>query len=511
MNAPSPQTTPPAPRLHPSLAIAIVFLSNFCILVLELVAGRMMAPIVGVSLYTWTSIIGVILAGISLGNYLGGKIADRWASRGVLALLFVLSAAGSASILATIDAIGPLRELNLPIFLGVLLIFTAVFLLPSAILGTISPVVVKLTLADLSRTGDVVGKIYAAGAVGSIAGTFATGFFLISAFGTRLIVWGVAGGLLLIGALVGWPGRGWRRLAPLLLFLIFVALSGLAWQQGWLYSRCLRETNYFCIKVRPDDEEPNVRVLTLDRLVHSYVDLDDPTDLRYGYEQVYARVLRTVFPGAETLSALFIGGGGYTFPRYMEVVYPGSRLDVVEIDPGVTGIAFAELGLPPETTITSRNEDARSYISRLPRDQRYDLILGDAFNDFSVPYHLTTLEFAQLVREHLTAEGLYMVNIIDGRQGDFLRAYVGTLGRVFPHVYVAPVGAELGAVSRQTLVIVAAQTPLELPTAPNPSDGRFLPEDELAAYLAAGTAITLTDDFVPVDNLLAPVFADSGL
>lgn len=499
----------PAPeRLHPLLAVLIVFLSNFGILVLELVAGRLTAPIVGVSLYTWTSIIGVILAGISLGNYLGGKIADRRASLTTLAWLFVVSAAGSASILWTIDLINPLRELKLPIILGVLLVFAVVFLLPSTLLGTISPVVVKLTLADLSRTGDVVGKIYAAGAVGSIAGTFATGFFLISTFGTRLLVWGVAGGLLLIGAVLALSARRRLRFVPPALLGLFLALSVLFWQQGFLGSRCLRETDYYCIKVRPDDKEPNVRILTLDRLVHSYVDLDDPTYLRYGYEQVYADVVKAAFPGTPALAALFIGGGGYTFPRYLEVLHPGSGIEVVEIDPGVTATAHAELGLPAATSIVTFNEDARRFIGNLPGEQRYDLIIGDAFNDFSVPYHLTTLEFDRQVAAHLTDEGFYMVNIIDGKEGHFFRAYVSTLQQVFDHVYVSPVVSQLGELSRQTYVIVTANHPL--PIQPNEA-GRFVSEADLTSYLEQGPRLTLTDDYVPVDNLLAPVFAASGL
>jgi spermidine synthase len=395
----------------------------------------------------------------------------------------------------------------------VLLVFAAVFLLPSTLLGTISPVVVKLTLADLSRTGDVVGKIYAAGAVGSIAGTFATGFFLVSAFGTRLIVWGVAGGLLLIGAIIGLLAR--RRLAyiPLGLLGLFAVLSGLVWSQGWLGSRCLRETNYYCIKVRPDDNEPTIRVLTLDRLVHSYVDLDDPTYLRYGYERIYAEVMKAVWPEPPSLAALFIGGGGYTFPRYLEALYPGSRIEVIEIDPGVTGTAYAELGLPAGTPVRTFNEDARRFIDRLPAGQRYNLIIGDAFNDFSVPYHLTTLEFDRQVAAHLTADGLYMVNIIDGQQGDFLRAYVTTLQQVFAHVYVSPVVTKIGQLSRQTYVIVAAQQalPIHQPGQPSPLDAQFTGEAELAAYLQQGPHPLLTDDYVPVDNLLAPVFADSGL
>ena len=501
-----------SPQLLPRWAITIVFLSNFCIMALELVAGRIMAPIVGVSLYTWTSIIGVILAGISLGNYLGGKIADRTASRGLLAMLFILAAAGSASILGTVQLIGPLQALELPVIIGVLLIFTAIFLLPSTILGTISPVVVKLTLVDLDRAGDVVGKIYAAGAAGSIIGTFATGFYLISLFGTRLIVWGVAGGLLLIGGLLALSAGRRSAYATLLPVALFATLSGIGWQQGWLHSDCLRETNYFCIKVRADGEEPNVRILTLDRLVHSYVDLEDPTYLRYGYERVYADVVKTIFPDQPALSVLFIGGGGYTFPHYIEVTYPESRIEVIEIDPGVTRTAYEQLGLPLDTRIVSYNEDARHFIDRLPPGQRYDLVLGDAFNDFSVPYHLTTEEFDRTVADHLTERGIYMVNIIDGRQGAFLRAYVFTLQEVFDYVYVSAGDIEIGTVPRQTFVIVASRQELAIHGRnSSPLDERFLPPAELASYLQQGPVITLTDDYVPVDNLLAPVFADSGL
>jgi spermidine synthase len=498
----------PKERLNPFWAIVIVFLSNFCTLVIELVAGRIMAPIVGVSLYTWTSIIGVVLAGLSLGNYLGGKIADRYASRSVLALFFALSALGSASILGILEWVGPLQGLDLPLIANIVLIFAAVFLMPATILGIISPIVVKLTLADLNQTGEVVGKMYAAGALGSIAGTFATGFVLISTFGTRAIVWGVAGSLLLMGALIALSGRSWLRYSLPAACLAFVAVSGWVRQQGWLSSRCLRETNYFCIRVRIDTEDENVRILTLDRLVHSYVDASDPTHLRYGYEQIYADVLQTLFPSPEPVSAFFIGGGGYTFPRYIELVHPGSRIEVVEIDPGVTEVAYAHLGLPARTGITSTNADARSTLMELPTITPYDLIVGDAFNDFSVPYHLTTLEFNQLVQAHLDPGGIYMINIIDGRQGDFLRAYVHTLQQTFDHVYLATTVGRVGAISRQTYVVVAASRSLDGVMNRSPLDQHFLSAHELAAYLEAGRLLLLTDDYVPVDNLLAPVFTD---
>ena len=507
---------------RPWQASLIVFLSSGAIMVLELVAGRLMAPVLGVSLYTWTSIIGVILAGISLGNFAGGLLADRYASRGTLAFVFVLSAAASLSILWTIEMTSAITDLSLPVMVQVLLAFAIVFFLPTVLLGTISPLVVKLTLSDLGKTGNVVGRIYSAGAAGSIAGTFLAGFWLISTFGTRAIVWGVAGLLLIIGVIINSGGRRLSLALSLAALLAFGGLSYVIWWQGILNSHCLHETNYFCIRVHPDSDDPNIQVLTLDRLVHSYVNPDDPADLRYGYERVYRDVLQAIASSAMPVSTFFVGGGGYTFPRYVEAAFPNSHIEVAEIDPGVTQAAHEHLALPRDTRIISVNEDARRYLTHLPDERRYDLILGDAFNDFSVPYHLTTLEFNQLVADHLTESGFYMVNIIDGRQGHFVRAYVSTLGQVFKHVYIAPIGGELGSVARQTFVIVAAQHPLPIgDDAPAPGEemlplpsslrSEFLSQVAWQGYLGQETAVILTDDYVPVDNLLAPVFADSGL
>ena len=157
-------------------------------MILELVAGRIIAPYVGVSLYTWTSVIGVVLAGISLGNYLGGWLADRYASLRLLGVLFLLGGLSPVGILA-VDALGRITPGEWPIVVEILVLTAALFFLPSVILGAISPVVAKLAIRDLNKTGMTVGRIYAAGTVGSIVGTFATGFLLISWFGTHVIVW----------------------------------------------------------------------------------------------------------------------------------------------------------------------------------------------------------------------------------------------------------------------------------------------------------------------------------
>ena len=213
-------------------------------MVLELVVGRIIASYVGMSLYTWTVVISVVLAGISLGNYLGGRLADRWASLRFLGGIFVLGGLSSVGVLA-VDTLGTRMPGEWPIVVEILALTTALFFVPCVILGTISPVVAKLAVQDLAKTGSTVGKIYAAGAAGSIVGTFATGFILISWFGTYLIVWGVAVLLLTMGLLFALDSR-WKLM--LVSALIIVGGSTLIFNQGRLHSSCTRETNYFCIK-----------------------------------------------------------------------------------------------------------------------------------------------------------------------------------------------------------------------------------------------------------------------
>lgn len=487
----------------------IVFISSGCIMILELVAGRIIAPYVGVSLYTWTSIIGVVLAGISLGNYLGGQLADRWASLRFLGGIFLLGGLSSFGILAA-DRLGNFTPVAWPIVASILITTTLLFFLPCLILGTVSPVVVKLAVRDLAKTGSTVGKIYAAGTVGSILGTFMTGFVLISWFGTFAIVWGVAVLLLVMGLLFV-VGHRWQVM--LAAALMIVAGSVLAFNLGWLHGPCLRETNYFCIKVREEERDgETVRILILDRLVHSYTSLVDPTKLVYGYEKMYAEITAYRARHDDQLRALFIGGGGYTFPRYMEAVYPNSDIDVIEIDPGVTQVAHDWLGLSPETSITTFNQDARLFLEQAPTG-RYDLILGDAFNDFSVPYHLTTKEFNDRVKAWLVDDGLYLVNMIDGVRGDFLRAYVHTLRQSFQYVYLAPTTASWRISTRTTFVLIGTNVPLELHefTTIDAGDGeallagQVLSQAEVDEFLAEGQVVLLTDEYAPVDQMLAPV------
>ena len=534
--------------MSPRLAYPVVFLASATALVLEIVAGRILAPYLGVSLYTWTTVIGVVLAGLALGSLVGGWLADRWASPRLLAL--VLLAGGLASLLVLplsalagspnalraacqAGALGPLQEeLCAPLVVvlsRIVFLTAALFFLPACCLGMVTPLVVRLTLRGLRGSGATVGSIYASATVGSLVGAFLTGFWLISAFGTRPVVLGAGLLLVLLALAVTPPWQcGVRRGAlPLLAGLAGAGLllAQIADRRA-LDSGCYRETDYFCIKIYDLGHERggSLRVLELDRLVHSYNALDDPTYYEYAYVRIYAELTDYVAQATPDFRALFVGGGGYTLPRGLEVEYPRSELEVIEIDPGVTRVASERMGLPAGSRVRTYSADARLAVEELLEQSgpRYQLIYGDAFNDVSVPYHLTTLEFDRRLRRLLRDDGLYLVNVIDRfRGGLFLPSMVRTLRQAFPHVYLLTAGTPWlsQAGSPSTYVVAATATPLDperlAAVRPQGVAGRrftsLVPPDVLEAWLASESGVLLTDDYAPADWLVAPLFLERGL
>ena len=178
--------------------------------------------------------------------------------------------------------------------------------------------------------------------------------------------------------------------------------------------------------------------------MHSKIIMDNILDLQYSYERIYAAVTHLLSRDKNKISVLAIGGGGYVFPRYVEKVWPGSRIDVAEIDPRVTEAAIQAFGLERNTSINTFTMDARNYVDQLLEKKRtggqiprYDFIYEDAFNDYSVPYQLTTKEFNDKIAQILTDDGVYMINLIDTYDsGLFLGAIVKTLEQTFSHIYV---------------------------------------------------------------------------
>ncbi len=529
----------------------VVFIASFCTLVIELVAGRIMAPYVGVSLYTWTSIIGVVLAGISIGAYLGGRIADRYPRSSTLGWLLFLSGLGAFSISPLTNLVGG-AYFQTSLMVRILLITTIIFFAPSCLLGMISPVVVKLTLNNLEKTGNVVGKIYAFSTLGSIFGTFATGFYLISWMGTRHILL-TMGVILILSAFIF--GGFFRRkktlaLSSLLLFLLLIILpittlyvyariypdevtvsspiQSLKLSYGYAFNPPIdeetyffKESDYYTIKLKRNIKSHHgnpLESLVLDHLVHSYTDLKDPFYLEYEYIRIYEEFVRWQSGKKKSFKALFLGGGGYTFPRFIEAKYPKAEIDVVEIDPEITQVVKKYLGVSENTRIRSFNEDGRWFVMNCKEDGSYDFIFGDAFNDLSIPYHLTTKEFALELKRLLKPEGLLLANVIDSfKEGAFMPSYIRTLEEVFGkgNVHLVTLTSDYDHIGISTCVIVASPKKLDMEDfvrtiqkGKGKMTSHVMPQEELQKYLTERYSVILTDDYVPVDNLIAPIFEE---
>ncbi len=503
-------------------AYVIMFIASFCTLVIEMVAGRILAPFVGVSIYTWTSIIGVILAGISIGAYIGGKLVDRFPFRKTLGWLLLLSGIAALTIIPLTNLIASYR-FNLPLMVRIFIVTTVIFFLPGCILGTISPVVVRLTLKNLDNAGNVIGKIYAVSTLGAIIGTFATGFLLISWMGTRSII--LTMGIILILAAL-FSGALFKTRKAIAVFII-IAAPCIWGVYAFAFKIPLRENTYFykesdyytikLMTTTSSDQKTSLKAMVLDNLIHSYVCLEDPLHIEYEYERIYSDVLKWKFKKDENFKSLTIGGGGYTFPRYMEVVYPKAQIDVVEIDPEVTNIVYKHLGLSADTRIKSFNTDGRWFVMNCK--EKYDLIFTDAYNDLSIPYHLTTKEFVAQLKSILNPDGLIMSNIIDNFQvGAFLPSYIRTLREVFgpKNVYLLSVSPNFENTRISTFIVIAGNGNLDIKdfdahvksNLRDNSTSVVVPDHLMDEFMTKRSAITILDDYAPVDNLIAPIFEE---
>lgn len=503
-------------------AYIIMFIASFCSLVIEMVAGRILAPFVGVSIYTWTSIIGVILAGISIGAYIGGKLVDRFPVRKTLGWLLLLSGIASLSIIPLTNMVAAYR-FNVPLMIRIFVVTAIIFFVPGCILGTISPVVVRLTLKNIDKAGNVIGKIYAFSTLGAIIGTFATGFVLISWMGTRTIILTMGIILILASVFLGALFTS-KKAAAIFIVIACPCLVGIyhftykipLTKQTYLY----RESDYYTIKLiktTSSDRTTPLEAMVLDNLIHSYVALDNPLHIEYEYERIYADVLRWKFQKGQKFKSLTIGGGGYTFPRYMEASYQNAEIDVVEIDPEVTRIVYKHLGLSAHTRIRSYNTDGRWFVMNC--SDKYDLIFTDAYNDLSIPYHLTTKEFAEQLKAILSPGGIIMSNIIDNFQkGAFLPSYIRTLKEVFGarNVFLLSVRPDFNNTRISTFIVVAAKGNFDINDFDTHVKSRVdghatsvvIPESLLEEFLTKRYSITIRDDYAPVDNLIAPIFEE---
>jgi spermidine synthase len=477
----------------------IVFVCGALVMVFELVGARILGPYVGTSLFIWTSLIGIILGSLSLGYWLGGKVADKKPDYTIFATIVLLA---GLSILFTALIKDPLLNLlsrhifdirYLTILASVLLFAPA-----SVFLGMVSPYAVKLKLQSLNQSGRTVGNLYALSTIGSIAGTFGAGFFLIPTFGTNRIVFVIAFSLLAISLLIFLLNKKWLGTISSVFFILL--LAAMFWigsnadakviDVDTLYNRVLvyNTTDYKTGK--------EIKILKINDERSSAV-FPDNDELVFDYLKYY-HLAAHFNPGFS--KALMIGGSAYTYPLDYLKKYPHAIIDVVEIDPQLTELAKIHFGLKEHPRLNIIHEDGRTFLNR--NHKKYDVIFMDAFrSQFTVPFQLTTRECIAQQYESLNNGGLVIANIIatlDGISDDYLQAQALTYADVFRQVIFFAVDDPENEKLFQNIMIVAlkdATTP-EINN-PDPELNTFL-SHKVQLKIRNGIPV-LTDDYAPVE------------
>lgn len=537
----------------PGEAVAVgaaVFLSGAVLLSVEIAASRVVAPAFGNSLYVWGSLIGVVLAGLAVGYWLGGVAADRAPAPALLSVVIVLGALAvllvpllDDPVLAGIVAWDPGPRLS-PLLAAI-----ALFALPSVVLAAVTPVAVRLRTRSLARAGRTAGRLFSVSTAGSIAGTFATAFFLIPEVGTEQLFQLAAAALFAAAGVVALLER--RLVAVLALAALagglgYVGaarepagaqrLSGAAAQNwspvyrtrgyGFLDARdalvergdsdlrvaFAKDTQYHRLAVVDDD---STRYLRFDNSLQSAMYLDDPFRTRFRYTDFFHLGL-AYDPGARDV--LFVGLGAGSSPKRMWRDFPELRLHAVELDSVVVDVAHRYFAVPKDDArLTVEVGDGRRLLAR--SDRRWDVIVIDAFFADAIPFHLVTREFLDLARSRLAPGGVVVTNVIGALSGPgsrLFRSVYKTYRAAFPTVLVHPVvepGRGAPAAYRNLIVVATdAAAPdrtflaerweevrRRVPSAP---DLARAIRDRYDAPIPTGDVPVLTDDYAPTDALL---------
>ncbi len=489
----------------------IAFGSGAAVMAMELIISRILTPVFGSSTYTWGSLIGLVLTGLSLGYFLGGRIADKDPKfKKICAIIF---SAGLYIVFIPFIAPGvlgfTLTALPQNQFSSLFATFILVFF-PTTLLGFVSPYVIKLGTEALHKVGNISGTLYSISTAGSIFGTFLTIFVLIPTMDVRTVLFGV-GVVLMIMSLLGLKTTP-KIITVAVIIILFTPSSSLVTgfmpHIGTLVIE--KETPYSHLDVVDSD---NTRTMYLNGLRHSQMDKDNPNDLLLTYSK-YFHLGQLFNPQLEKI--LFVGGGGFSGPKNFLETYPDSLIDVVEIDPDVIEAAKTYFFLKDNPRLKIFNEDARTFL--MDSDKKYDLIILDAYAADYVPFHLLTQEYFQILNDHLEPGGVVVSNLIGSLEGDtsdLPRSVYKTMKNSFPTVYVFTTN-EVRIGNIQNLIFVATQDKvqfdgidLESLSYQNKANNLLSDINYLENYYPSGmrtdNVSILTDDFSPVEIMINPV------
>ncbi len=473
-------------------------------MILEIMGSRILAPYFGTSIIVWTSLIGIILACLSLGYLLGGKLADRRLSYRLFSGLIFASSVfiGIVSIFQPV-LLSLIQNITSDIRIGAVIATAVLFGIPGVLLGMVLPYAIRLTLKSLEHSGETIGRMYAISTIGSITGTFLAGFFLISYIGSTKILLVLAITLLMLSWLAFQKNATHGKSRVLMLHIASAAVIlganlllkpplkylvdiDTAYSRIWIYENTERATN-----------RPIRNMATDPHVIQSSMYLDKDDELVYAYANFY-RLAKHFKPDFQT--SLMIGGAGYSYPKDYLRRFKDATLDVVEIDPGMTELARQYFNLKDDPRLTIYHQDGRIFLNNTRK--KYDVIMVDAVKSFySMPYQLSTVEAVTTMHDRLTEDGVLFMNIVGAFEGDdgrFVRAEYATCKSVFPKVYLFAAHSKNDRLLVQSIMLVALKSDKKI---------NLDNEDrELTRYLSQlwtrkinNELPILTDDFAPVD------------
>jgi spermidine synthase len=477
----------------------IVFLCGAVVMIYEIVGSRVLGPYLGTSIFIWTSLIGIILGSLSLGYFIGGRLADKRPSYSMLAWIIL----ASALLIGLTSIVKEFLLLHLPKAVSGLkwqsVVASILLFAPASVfLGMVSPYAVRLKIKALQTSGTTVGNLYAISTVGSIAGTFAAGFYLIPALGTTNILQSITV-LLALLAIILFIVEKRLSISTFPMLLLIIAGYNLYSFNTTAKPFLDIDTQYNRVWVYEATDHPSGRPIEFMRINNEsssamYFDSDD---LVFPYTRAYRLSEHFV---RNPQSILILGGAGYSYPKFCLIRYPSAWVDVVEIDPELTRLAREYFRLPDDPRLRIFHEDARTFLNR--GEGVYDVIIGDAYKSlYTIPWHLTTVEAATKAYDMLNDGGCLLQNIIGSVQGDaseFLRAELATYRSVFPQVYVIAVMNPEDLTGLQSLMMVAVKSEIISPVEESDPELAYYIKNDVTVLIDADLPI-LTDEYAPVD------------
>ncbi|HEY4621529.1 MAG TPA: fused MFS/spermidine synthase [Gaiellaceae bacterium] len=412
---------------------ALVFGAGIGALATEITASRLLAPYFGSSTIVWANLIGIVLAALALGYWLGGRIADRRPEPALLGYIVLAAAVCVAAIPFVAKpfldlTVEGLDEASAGAVIGS---FFAVLLLcapPVVLLGMVSPFAIRLSVASIATAGTVAGRLYALSTAGSLLGTFLPALVLIPAVGTQRTFLVTAA--LLAGSACFLLGARYLVVAAVLAVLAVVPPGAVKAQAGLLHE----ETSYYQY-IQVVEEEDGRRLLHLNEGVAVHSVWRPDSVLTGGVWDAFLALPPLL--GRDLERVAILGNAAGTTARALGVYYPAAAVDGVELDPAVSRVGRRYFGLDEIPQLEVHDADARPFLRAT--DQRYDLIVVDAYHQPYVPFYLATREFFALVRQHLAPGGIVALNVAAVPDDKRLVQAVGTtLAAEFPQVLEWP-------------------------------------------------------------------------